>query len=265
MFKLISEAYAVLSDEEKRKVYDKFGVDAVRDSEQAMDPSIMFKVIFGGGCFDEIFGELLFAKMMTLTMELEGNETEEAYEKVGKIIEEFQIQRVEKLVEHLSTLLDNYIAGKDKDWKSLQEGVTEKLEAPGGPALLESVSYIYIQEAKKQMGVFSGVIANIQETTHNVKQNFALVKAAVKLQIAQDKLEEQGATDEGLDEVASHSINTIWRMGKIEIEKTIREVCQAVLKDKTTRKKRANALKDLGEFYKKECKKVGKRFDGPVL
>ena len=48
-FKEISEAYEVLSDKDKRQVYDKFGKDAVQgNGGPQMDPFDIFNNIFGG-------------------------------------------------------------------------------------------------------------------------------------------------------------------------------------------------------------------------
>ena len=44
MFKMISEAYAVLSDEAKRDLYDKYGHSAVKDN---IDPEELFEQMFG--------------------------------------------------------------------------------------------------------------------------------------------------------------------------------------------------------------------------
>jgi len=44
MFKMISEAYAVLQDENKRELYDKYGHSAVKDN---IDPEEMFEQMFG--------------------------------------------------------------------------------------------------------------------------------------------------------------------------------------------------------------------------
>jgi len=175
-------------------------------------------------------------------------------------------ERKEKLVIELLKKLAPYIAGKDKGFESQKEDIQEKLEAPGGPALLLHVSYIYIQEAKKSLGRFLGVegwIAGIEETGHAFKQSFSLISSVVKLQVAQDKLEQHGQQDEELEnEIMSHGLSTIWKLGQMEIEKMVRDVCQTLMKeapDKKSKKKRASALKELGEVYRREVKLAKKR------
>lgn len=56
-FKDIGEAYEILSDEEKRKRYDKFGKDAFREGGGGgRDPSDIFEAMFGGSPFGSFFG-----------------------------------------------------------------------------------------------------------------------------------------------------------------------------------------------------------------
>jgi len=52
-FKEISESYAVLSDKEKRKQYDRFGADGFRQRYSQED-------IFRGGNYEDIFGDMGF-------------------------------------------------------------------------------------------------------------------------------------------------------------------------------------------------------------
>jgi len=219
----------------------------------------MFKMIFGGGTFDDIFGELGLASMVQdAKEELTEEEAKQKFEKE-------QSEKKEKLVEELLKKLDAHITGKDKLFKNQEADVLEKLDAPGGPALLNYVAYIYVQEAKKYLGRYLGIegfFAEIEEKGHSFKQAFSLITSLVKLQAAQNKLEQVGEKDENLsNELMTQGLSMIWKFGLLEIEKTVRDVCEVILKiqDKKLKKQRAAALKDLGEFYKKEIKSARKR------
>lgn len=50
-FKELSEAYEVLSDEDKRRKYDEYGKDAFKEGGMGMNPEDLFSSFFGGGGF----------------------------------------------------------------------------------------------------------------------------------------------------------------------------------------------------------------------
>ena len=54
-FKEIAEAYQILNDTEKRKTYDQFGYDAVKNSDVNSSPFDIFNNIFGGEDVSNIF------------------------------------------------------------------------------------------------------------------------------------------------------------------------------------------------------------------
>ncbi|KAL2163627.1 hypothetical protein VTH06DRAFT_5685 [Thermothelomyces fergusii] len=79
-FQEIGEAYQVLSDENLRKAYDKYGKESARPSEGFVDPAEFFTSIFGGEAFKDWIGEISLMKDLTATMDITmaGGEEEEA-------------------------------------------------------------------------------------------------------------------------------------------------------------------------------------------
>jgi curved DNA-binding protein CbpA len=262
MFKLVSEAYTVLNDEEKRKIYDKFGVSGVRATEQGggTDPSMIFKMLFGCGTFDDIFGELSFTSMLSNP----GHDMTENQMKEQLDIE--NTKRKEKLLEQLIARLEKRISGQEKNFNNyLSADTKEKIEAVGGLALLNHVSYIYIQEAQKNLDRYLGIqswFAEIEEKGHSLKQGASLLSALIKLTAAHSRFEQASEQNEELvKEVMSHGLSMLWKMGLMEIENTLRDVCKTflVVPDKELKKKRAEALEALGLFYKQEVKAAKKK------
>ncbi|ESZ91923.1 DnaJ domain protein [Sclerotinia borealis F-4128] len=81
-FQAIGEAYQVLSDEDLRKRYDKFGKDSAQPGEGFADPAEFFGTIFGGEAFLDLIGEISLMKDLTKTMDItmqEGTEEEEEF------------------------------------------------------------------------------------------------------------------------------------------------------------------------------------------
>ena len=85
-FQAIGEAYQVLSQDELRKRYDKFGKEEAMPSAGFEDPSEFFSVIFGGEAFVDLIGELSLLKDLTHTMEITSKQMEE--EEIAQSAEE---------------------------------------------------------------------------------------------------------------------------------------------------------------------------------
>jgi DnaJ-class molecular chaperone len=45
-------------DEQKREIYDKYGKEGLREDGGEMDPVVVFKMLFGGTEFEDLFGEI---------------------------------------------------------------------------------------------------------------------------------------------------------------------------------------------------------------
>ncbi|KAK3291852.1 X-domain of DnaJ-containing-domain-containing protein [Chaetomium fimeti] len=76
-FQEIGEAYQVLSNDDLRKAYDKFGKESARPSEGFVDPAEFFTSIFGGEAFMNWIGEISLMKDLTATMDITMTAAEE--------------------------------------------------------------------------------------------------------------------------------------------------------------------------------------------
>ncbi|RAH48866.1 DnaJ domain protein [Aspergillus brunneoviolaceus CBS 621.78] len=76
-FQAIGEAYQVLSDEELRKRYDKFGKEDAVPGGGFEDPAEFFSMIFGGSAFVDLIGEISLMKDLTATMDITMQQMEE--------------------------------------------------------------------------------------------------------------------------------------------------------------------------------------------
>ncbi|OXV05792.1 hypothetical protein Egran_06440 [Elaphomyces granulatus] len=76
-FQAIGEAYQVLSKEELRKQYDKYGRDKAVPGGGFEDPAEFFSAIFGGDAFVDLIGQISLMKDLTTTMEITMRQMEE--------------------------------------------------------------------------------------------------------------------------------------------------------------------------------------------
>ncbi|KAL1956089.1 hypothetical protein VTO42DRAFT_7684 [Malbranchea cinnamomea] len=76
-FQAIGEAYQVLSNEELRKQYDKYGKEGAVPGGGFEDPAEFFSMIFGGDAFIDLIGEISLMKDLTATMEVTMQEVED--------------------------------------------------------------------------------------------------------------------------------------------------------------------------------------------
>src|SRR6186713_3012914 len=76
-FQAIGEAYQVLSNEELRKQYDKYGKEKAVPGGGFEDPAEFFGMIFGGDAFIDLIGEISLMKDMAKTMDITMRQMEE--------------------------------------------------------------------------------------------------------------------------------------------------------------------------------------------
>eukprot|EP01126_Amoeba_proteus_P055702 TRINITY_DN6933_c0_g1_i1.p1 TRINITY_DN6933_c0_g1~~TRINITY_DN6933_c0_g1_i1.p1 ORF type:complete len:328 (-),score=80.59 TRINITY_DN6933_c0_g1_i1:209-1192(-) len=243
LFKKISEAYSVLSDEEQRSLYDRYGKEGLKGGQ--FDPMALFDMMFGGAKFKDNFGELLFLQSF---IQQEESVPDDLEQKVFQ--QKYWLERI------LVIKLEPYATGAREAFRKMViEEIKEKIEAPGGPALLEMLGIIYREKAKQNQGKWLGIegfVSGLGEKTHRLGQYYDLAKAVFVMSSEISKVQERGdKMDE--EKLAKLGLNLIWGFGKLEIDKLVSEVCELVLTEPglptTYLEQRAEALRWIGEKY----------------
>jgi len=223
-FKLVSDAYQVLSDEQLREVYDKHGKVGVNHSQQMaqVDPveqlTEMCRTMFGCGNFDTFFGDpttfpafQMVVKM--LTEQRDGDLEEEANAKMED--EEFQRKVKEKEEEEIKALvevLENKVKPFSKNPEQREQFLemvnyeaTHLSELPGGDELLGVIGYVYNQEAKQHLNRYFGVekiLSEIAEQGHSISTTFGLLTSGIKFLHTSSALQRQLEEEESASQAA---------------------------------------------------------------
>lgn len=217
----------------------------------------------------------------------EGRTDEEQQKIIEAAIEEANKERLDMLAHKLLIRIEPLIHGVEMK-EAVEADLAQRLEAPGGGAILTTIGYAYQNEGNKKLKSFLGLggfAASIREKGHKVSQTWKLAKSLVALNSAANKLEtdeeaakrearaQSGQTEteaevarraELEDQMLRQGISVIWKLGLIEIEDITRQACQKILHDRShdvnheLRQKRASALQKLGGWYQKMSKKYVK-------
>ncbi|PVU99848.1 hypothetical protein BB559_000362 [Furculomyces boomerangus] len=201
-FKQISQAYQVLSDPKRRKDYNMYGAQK-EAGENNIDPTQFFNMIFGGGRFTDLIGELNIIRDLNTVMEesensekaekadqilnsTAGKEDEKAKRKLEKakkkeeerkraeITAAVNEKRVKELSENLIKKLDLYVENSNPDKAVALEAFKKQvsIEAedlkvePFGVELLHTIGHIYHFKANKfqEKNEFMGSIRGVYQS-----------------------------------------------------------------------------------------------------
>jgi len=204
--------------------------------------------MFGGGKFDDTFGELTFFH----TLFTNSGSTPEEHRKKQIEISKKQEEQRKKVTNNLVVKLEPFATGAIEDFENqMAITIAYKSEAPGGAALLKLVGEIYVEVAKQYIGGIQGFFSSIVEKSSFATHFFTAISSTVKLHSAN-----QSAFAQDPDIKAQSvydSVDAIWSLGKIEISRLLHDVCKTVLGESgipaPMLQARALGLHKLGQMY----------------
>eukprot|EP01026_Neomeris_dumetosa_P048591 TRINITY_DN4214_c0_g1_i4.p1 TRINITY_DN4214_c0_g1~~TRINITY_DN4214_c0_g1_i4.p1 ORF type:complete len:331 (-),score=48.40 TRINITY_DN4214_c0_g1_i4:704-1696(-) len=266
-FQELAEAYQILSDPDKRKIYDQFGKDGISQTP-VIDPSAVFAMVFGSDAFGEYVGELQMASMAMMEVDAEQMSPEERKARMR----DNQKSRVEKLVGKLSQRLQLYVQGDVQGFEGyLMQEAKQLAQTNFGEPMLHTIGYIYERMGRIQLGKNPWLL-NIPAMGQQFrlkghtffKTQVGAVAAALGIltlgQEASEKLQQQSEEQyvSYMEDMIPKILNHVWKLNVMDIEDTLKSVCSSLfssLSDKEMKNVYAQGLVLCGQILQGSKKK----------
>ncbi|KAL4892843.1 X-domain of DnaJ-containing-domain-containing protein [Aspergillus ambiguus] len=197
-FQAIGEAYQVLSNEDLRKRYDKFGKEDAVPGGGFEDPAEFFSMIFGGSAFVDLIGEISLMKDLTTTMDITMQEMEE---------DELAASAEEKLHIHDEKVKTEGTAGPSAEAASASEkpAPSSGTSTPRRPVGQQAIMDKSEEEARMEA---AGLSQEEKELRKKGKKKGGLTPEQQE-RLAAYEMERKKARDERVDTLAGKLVDKI--------------------------------------------------------
>lgn len=237
-FQAIAEAYRILSDDDLRSRYDKYGKDFSNPHQEVSEPAQFLACVFSGEAFSDWIGEISLMKDMMAKIEIETPDAREgasladegrkkkqkskgglnrdqkeqlaAYERERTRTRSERVETLSRKLIHRISAWTETSKGPD-DTRAFQEGIQLEVENLKmelfGIHILQAIGQIYISKAssllrgQKFLGV-GNYLTRLREKSAQVKDTWNTIGSAIDAQQSMENADrmEQAGGDEWTDE-----------------------------------------------------------------
>ena len=254
-FQLLGKAYQTLSNPELRLKYDKYGLDTVNENTSNIDSSQLFEMLLGNDEIKNFVGEFYIYTIVTTE-----NDND---------IEFKENKRTINMCSYMLQLLEPYIDNNTELFTTNINNILEEMELTDiGIELIYIIGNTYID----MIGVYQySIYSHIQEFINDSKVNYNILSSSLRLfqtisdsqqpsniknEIDPRDLEEYDIIDmeqEEKEELLVNIIDVTWYLTILDIQNSIRHMCQNLLIDTSVSeiiiKKRMDGILLLGNSF----------------